>query len=75
MTAVGAALFGWVFVAIRFSEQWNYGGWMWRGFWPVVAMMAGLGLILVGAAGIWRWGSERWVGARDGNRRPTAHAD
>lgn len=61
---VGAVLFGWLFVTLRFTPAWTYDGWMWRGAWPVLAMLAGLALVTAGVLGVLRWNHARWAHRR-----------
>lgn len=74
MTMFGIALFAWMFVDIRLTDQWNYEGWMWRGAWPVAAMLAGLALVAVGSTGAHRWSSARWVRSRHLRRAAAAQS-
>ncbi len=61
MAAVGGfALFVWQFVEVRFGGAWNEQGWLWRGLWPVVVMLIGLGAGLLGVGGVRRWNSVKW---------------
>lgn len=68
-TVAGVMLFGWLFSTLRFTTQWNYGGWLWQGIWPVAAMLAGLVIGLTGIIGVHRWDHARWRRRREGSRR------
>ncbi len=57
----GTALFLWMFILVRFSSEWTFGGWMWRGVWPVLAMCVGLVVAVAGAARARRWNYTRWT--------------
>jgi hypothetical protein len=68
-TAVaGLTLFGWMFTTLRFNPEWNFDGWMWRGVWPVLALVCGLVLGVAGIAGTRRWDHRRWVRHRIARR-------
>jgi len=58
--AAGLALFLWIFITLRFNEEWIYVGWDWRGPLPLAAMGAGVALMVVGIAGARRWKYVRW---------------
>ena len=57
---IGAVVFGWLFVALRFDAQWNYEGWLWRGVFPLLVMLVGLTAGVIGAIGVRRWDYGRW---------------
>lgn len=57
---MGLWLFCWLFVSLRFDSHWNYHGWLWHGYWPVLAMLAGATLAAVGVIGVRRWDNTRW---------------
>lgn len=56
----GLSMFGWLFTTLRFTPQWTGDGWLWQGFWPVLTMLAGLLIGLVGVVGVRRWDKARW---------------
>jgi len=56
----GLSMFGFLFVALRFTPQWTGDGWLWQGLWPLLAMLAGLLIGIVGVIGVRRWDNARW---------------
>lgn len=65
------ALFLWMFLLVRFSSEWTFGGWMWRGMWPVVAMCVALLVAVAGAARARWWNYARWTQRERESSDPT----
>ncbi|MDT5093855.1 MAG: hypothetical protein QOH60_3218 [Mycobacterium sp.] len=68
LTIAGLVLFFPNFLGIRLDDRWPWEGWLCRGGWPVVWLLAGVVLVAIGALGIRIWTYDKWQNWRQQRR-------